>query len=470
MIRCIAFFLLIGLSAISGCTVGPDYKGPPEIDIDNWFVEKSEKDRSLQQPIDPLWWKNFNDSILDDLLILIAQENYSLRIAVAQIERVRGVLHAAQAGFFPALSGEASYQRSRRSENSEFGQFPGIDINNETWQAGFDASWELDLFGRTRRQVESGEAVLDAAVYGRHEALISIQAEAARIYMEFRAAQALTNIAINQAQLQEETVELVEKQVNEGQASEYELARIQALAIRTRSQIPQSRAQAKTAVYGLALLAGKTPEALTFLLETEVSLPVVKDPVRVGLPSEMLRRRPDIRQAERMLAARNADIGAAIANLFPSVSLTGRIGFESLSFGNLIDTASRTWLVNPSIEIPIFNRGELRAQIAIAEADERIALLQYEQAVYTALQEAQETLTHYAENLDSLALQQKSLAHTAKMERLANIRYKAGEDDLLNLSDAQEQLLRSEQEVVNTRLAALTALIRLYKALGGGWM
>ncbi|MGB3224802.1 MAG: efflux transporter outer membrane subunit, partial [Desulforhopalus sp.] len=458
MIRCITFFLLSALLAISGCTVGPDYQGPPEIDIDSWYLENPETDRSLRQPIDPLWWKNFNDPILDELLILIAQENYSLRIAVAQIERVRGALRVAQAGFFPALSGEASYQRSRRSENSEFGQFPGIDMNNETWQAGFDASWELDLFGRTRRQVESGEAMLDAAVYGRHDALISIQAEAARIYMEFRAAQALTNIAVKQAQLQEETAELIEKQVKEGQASEYQLARIQALATRTRSQIPQSRAQAKAAVYGLALLAGKPPEAMAYLLETEAPLPLVKDPVRVGLPSEMLRRRPDIRQAERMLAARNADIGAAIANLFPSVSLTGRIGFESQSFGNLIDTASRTWLVNPFIQIPLFNRGELRAQIAIAEADERIALLQYEQAVYSALQEAQESLTYYAENLDSLVLQQKSLTHTVKMEKLANIRYRAGEDDLLNLSDAQEQLLQSEQQVVKTRLAALTAL------------
>ncbi len=454
---------------LSGCMVGPDYPGPPRVQVAQWLRGQTEAKSSRLEPVDQQWWKNFNDPVLHDLLVETARENYSVRLAAANIERARGVLDIARAGFFPAISGQAAYQHRRRSENSEFGQFPGISLETSTWTAGFDAGWELDLFGRIRRQAEAGEAAVEAAVYGAEDALVSVQAETARAYMELRAAQALTDIAVNQAELQEKTAELVAAQVEEGQASEYQLARITALAINTRSQVHHYRARAKAAVYALALLNGKPPEELIFLLGQEGVLPIVRDPVHIGLRSDILQRRPDIRQAERVLAARYAALGAAEGSLFPSVNLTGSIGLQSLDAGDFIDIASRTWMVTPSISIPIFNRGELRARVDIAEAEQKAAMLEYEQAVYAALEEVQRALSGYAEGLDSLALQEKALKHTVKMTELAEMRYRAGEDDFLNLSDARERLLQAEQGVVETRLATLNRLISLYKALGGGW-
>ncbi len=309
-----------------------------------------------------------------------------------------------------------------------------------------------------------------ATVYTLQDTLITAQAETARAYMELRAAQQLTEIAKAQAQLQEKTASLVEKQLQKGQASEYQLARIKALAINTRAQIPQSRARAKAAVYALGFLTGQPPEQLLPLLEEQQSLPELNDPVHIGMRADMLRRRPDVKIAERNLAARTAEVGAAMADLFPSVSLTGRAGFESLQQQTLFDAASRTWLINPAINIPIFNRGEIRANIKIAEADQDIARIEYEQAVSAAMREAQESLTTYAESLDALSWQYQALEQTQKMQDLANIRYQKGEDDLLDLSDAQERLLESRQAVVNTKLMALNNLIALYKALGGGWL
>jgi len=450
--------------------VGPAYEPPANPEEGNWFGGAPEEAHSRPAPIVTQWWKTFDAPLLHDLLVQAEQENLSVRIAARHIIKARGILEAAESGFYPAVSAQASYDRMRRSANSEFGQFPGIDLKRETWQTGFDASWEVDLFGRVRRQLEAGEAILQATVYGRLDTLVSVQAETARVYMELRAAQALIDIIDRQAKLQKETARLIEQQVEYGQASEALLVRSMALTMRTRSRLPQARARAKAAVYALSVLVGKSFDELAPLLNTRVPLPVLQDPVKIGLRSDLLRRRPDIRQAERRLAARNAELGAAIANLFPSVSLTGSLGFESLQFDTLFDGASRTWLVNPVINIPIFNQGKIRAQIAIAEADRQIAFLDYEKTVKRALREAQDALTWYAENLDSLAWRKKALAYTEKRTGLALLRFEAGEDSRLDLHDAQQQLLQSRQAVIESHLAALKSLIGLYKSLGGGWL
>ena len=458
--------LFVASIALAACAVGPRYSAPPTVPAATDWTETAST-----AAVDPEWWRSLGDPVLSALVQAAIDRNLDLRTATAQLREARANRDAAFGPRLPQVNVAGSANRNELSTNGEFplNSIPGFSRRFNLIDLEFDASWEIDFWGRNARSVEAADARLESA----REALRSIQlqtvAEVARTYVDLRNAQAQLASVAQDAQARTQTATLVSERYQAGEASRLDEAQAEAQAFSTRSQLPGLSGDARAAAYRLALLTGRPPEALAALAEQPASLPATPPQVGVGMRSDLLRRRPDVRQAERDLAAATADIGVATADLFPRVTLIASAGQQSRSTGSLFSGASSLYQFGPSLSWPIFSAGRVRAQIKAADARGDEASARYEKAVLTALADSESALNRYAATVAQRGDRDTARSHSAKVLELARQRYAAGEDDLVTLLQAQSDYGSAEQAALSTQASEMTALVALYKALGGGW-
>jgi NodT family efflux transporter outer membrane factor (OMF) lipoprotein len=464
--RPVSVFLAL-LALGSGCAVGPDYHPPKTQAPAEWSAPLAGGETNSPAALAG-WWRNFGDAHLDALMTLAVRSNLDLRIAEARVREARAGRAVATGGLWPSLGGSSGYSRNRWGQNS-FPPFTGVPLDYNLYNAGFDAAWELDVFGGTRRAVEAANATLGAAESGRRDVLVSLLAEVARNYIEARGFQQRLAIARQNIRVQQDILDLTRNRQQHGLGSDLDVQQAEALLNDTEAQVPALETGFQQTVHHLAVLLGRPPGALLDEMSAENPIPVAPPSVPVGLPSELLERRPDVQRAERELAAANARIGVAKADLFPKISLTGQIGLESESSGNWFTYGSRYWSAGPTLQWDIFEAGRIRANVQVQNARQEQALDAYQKTVLTALEDAENALTAYAREQN----RRQSLSRAEKADRealnLSDQLYKSGLADFLRVLDSERSLYAAQDALVQSDQTISTDLVQLYKALGGGW-
>lgn len=464
--------LAVGL-VLAGCKIGPDHHAPQSA-LPNRFTHSDPVATTNAAPIDlAQWWSVFNDARLSTLMRTATTSNLDLRIAQARVLEARAQRGLSRSALWPQVNASGSYSRSRLSENTLSGPpiaRAGLPLENDLFDAGLDMSWEIDVFGGARRAVEAAQAELGSAVESGRDTLVSVLAEVGFSYLDLRGAQRQLAVARENLAAQEQTLALTKDRFQAGLASELDTARSQAQVAATRAQIPPLEETQQRAIHRLAVLLGKAPGELDAELVTETAIPTATPRVPVGLPSDLLLRRPDVRRAERQLASATARIGVAKGEWFPKFFLTGAAGLQSIDTEDFLDGGSRFWSIGPSLRWPIFSAGRIRQNVKIQTARQEQALLQYEKSVLTALEEVENALVAFGREQERL----RSLAESERASRrsvaLATDRYRGGLVSFLDVLEAERSLLAVQDGVVQSERQLGQNLIRLYKALGGGWM
>ncbi len=465
----------------AGCMVGPNYHPPEPVVSGKW--SDSTAANAAKQPVsitkvDQLpvaqWWATFNDANLNTLVERAVIENLDLRIAQARVREARAQRGIVSADLYPTLNVSGSYQRSRISENvtgaqGQSGSQNNFAVEGDLYQAGFDASWEVDVFGGIRREIEAANADINAEIENRRNTLVTLLAEVARNYTELRGSQRQIAIASENLKAQQETLELTRVRFEAGLVSDLDVARAEAQVQITASQIPELESSAQQSIHLLSVLLAQEPDALSKELSVEAPIPQTPPEIPIGLPSDLLRRRPDVRRAERQLAAATARIGVATADLFPKFSLTGFLGLTSSKFSKLGNSGSTTWSILPGVSWPVLDFGRIRSNIAVQNAREEQVATIYEQTVLTSLREVADALISFSKE----QARRQSLASAVNANKravdLANDLYKQGLSDFLSVLQAQRDLFASEDALVQSDRNVSSNLVALYKALGGGW-
>lgn len=452
--------------ALAACTtVGPDYHPPERVVADYWAGP------AAAGPIAEEWWTRFDDSRLTALVEGASAANLDLRIARARLAEARALRDASEGRSQPQADAKGSATENRLSENGQLpiARIPGFrDDPFELFDFGFDASWELDLWGRNRREVEAAEARAGAAEASLAGALVTIRAEVARNYVDLREAQAKTESARQAAEARRRAAELVGQLYRSGEGSRLQYERALASLREAEAGVPPLAAEARAAAYRIALLIGRTSEDTVDLLQP-ASIPTSPPEILVGLRSELLRRRPDVREAERQLAAATAEIGVATADLFPRFRLLGSLGQQAREPGDLLSVDSTRFQIGPSFSWPVFSGGRIRAQIRASDARAEGAAARYEQAVLEALRDSETAIVRFAAAAEAAEAAAAVLVRQREAYGLAELRYRAGEDSLLALLDAEAALIAARQRTAEASAAEAKAAVSLYKALGGGW-
>ena len=463
--------LLIAASSLlllNGCSVGPNYH-QPKTQTDAAFVNGAQTNVAAAD-ISITWWRGFNDAELNSLVDRALATNQDLRIATARVREERALRSGAIADFGPVPEGTAAWTKSLQSSSALKGfTLPLKDRENELYDVGFDATWEIDIFGRVRRSMEAANADLASAVASRRDVMVTLISEVARNYFELRGAQNQLQVARDNAENQRQTVDLTEAKLKAGSVSELDTARARSQYYAALATIPPLDANVKHSIHRLSVLIGQQPTTLYGELTNAVPLPALPEMVNISTPETLLRRRPDIRAAERSLAAATARIGVQVADLFPRVSFNGRLGLEATTISGLTKPGSETYSFGPSITWAALDIGHVQSRIraAHAQADEQLA--QYEKTVLNALEETENALVDFGNEQtrrDYLAVS-ASAANDAL--NLARERYRAGIADFLSVLDAERTLLTAQDQLAQSQTRTATSLVAVYKALGGGW-
>jgi len=455
-------FLFAGLSA---CAVGPDYK-PPDLKVtDQWQSESAAT--GFAQAIDASdWWRQLGDPLLSELIDAAMRENRDLAVALNNIEKAKALRRAAGAGFYPGIDASGDASRSRFSRQTGFGANTGT---RNTFSASLDASWELDLFGRTRRAVEAADAQIQASEAAKRGLLLSVTAELAVSYFEARGLQQQLAVTERDIELLREVEGIALAQSELGVATELDLTQARGERETFEAKLPNLKAEIAARIYRISVLTGHAPEFHASAFQERKPLPMPPDLVPVGLRSDILKRRPDVQQAERELAAASAGIGVAKADLFPSFSLTGAIGSSARVFSDLFTPATLTRSVGGALAWPVFAGGSLTAGVDVADAEAKAALAYYEQSVLLALEDGEASLMRYGKEWQTLKLLRSAEVTRQEAFEIARLRYEAGEDNFLVILDAERALIATRNDIITSETRILAGLAQLYKALGGGW-
>lgn len=457
--------LLTGVSLLSACAVGPKYVAPPVEVGQSWSQSVSTDPAEVSQ-----WWRRFNDPTLDRLIEQAQANNHSVRQALSRVAEARALREAVGGARYPVLDAKGSVTKRRQSENGPLpiGVIPGVERDQTIYETGFDALWELDLFGRTRRSIQAADARVEAAVHRSELTELTIAAEVARSYLTMRGLQRERAAVASGIELARHAQQLIRRQYELGDVAQAQVAQTDAEVATAEAELPLLDAEIRASALALGTLVGGLPESELNLLSERTAYPELVQ-LPVGERADLLRRRPDVLAAERQVAAATADIGVATAELFPRLAISAAGSFQSLDAGELFTSASEAWSVTPLISWRIFDGGRIRANIRASEARARTAALAYEEAVLAALSDAEQSLSRYHYGLAALDQQAKAVAATHRSYDLAQIRYKAGDIALLELLDAERALRQADAAYARTHLATETALVALCKALGGGW-
>lgn len=453
---------LAGLG-LAGCvTVGPDYVAPRLEVPAGW--SQGDEDAEAVAPGDlSRWWRRLGDPLLSELVEEALLAGFDLRRALASLREARARRGVAAADRFPSLGASATVNRSDSFEETVAG------ATRNVFSVGFDASWELDVFGGVRRGVEAAQADVESSVASLHDTRVSLAAEVALNYVEVRALQIRIAIARDNLASQSETLQLTDWRAQAGLVSGQDVEQARALREQTLAQIPSLEVSLAAAEHRLDLLLGKAPGTLRELLASGAELPIVPTRIAVGIPADTLRQRPDVRAAERRLAAETARVGVSEAARYPSFNLSGSIGLEALTQSALGDSSGAFYTLFGGITAPIFEAGRLRAQVEIQDAVREQALVTYEQAVLTALREVEDALVELARSRERADALTRAVEAARNAGLLARQRYSVGVIDFQAVLDTERTVLTLEDSLATTRADAVLALVRLYKALGGGW-
>ncbi|HTN42926.1 MAG TPA: efflux transporter outer membrane subunit [Nitrospiria bacterium] len=451
---------------LSGCiTVGPDYHRP-KIDVpDRWPAEKTEAAVPVR------WWDSYNDPVLDAMVDEALAHNSDLALAVARLDEARAQLGVARADQFPGVAAGAGASRNRISEKSPL-FFPGFDPTFNDLNASVSASWEIDFWGKYRRATEAARADLFASASNRDAVRLALIADVARGYFNLRSLDAQIAVTRQTVKTRLDSLELQRKRFEAGVASELELHQVEADAYSAQALLPFLENQLAQQETALSVLLGRSPrEIIGAAPERGSVIEAISVPpaVPAGLPSDLLERRPDLREAEQRLVAANARIGQAKAAYFPSIPLTGAFGTESAKLADLFTAPARVWLVSVSAAQTIFDAGRIGSQVEASRARERQALAQYRSAIQNAFKDTQDALVAQRKARERLEAEQARVASLQKALELARLRYDNGESSLLDVLDAERGLLGAQLDRVEAQRAQLVATADLFKALGGGW-
>jgi multidrug efflux system outer membrane protein len=457
---------------LGGCMVGPDYH-QPKLNAPPQWTESMAGGETNAAMATADWWKNFHDSELDSLIDLAVRSNLDLRMAQARVREARAQYGIASADLWPTLDGSSSYARQRQSEHQPIlGSLPlppGVPFENDVYQAGFDAAWEIDVFGGKRRAKEAAGAQVSASEFGRRDVLITLLGDVARNYVDLRGYQGRLAIAHENIEAQEKVLAITRDRFEKGLSSDLDVQQASTVLATTRAEVPTLESSIQTSTHRLEVLMGQQPGSLQTELSQASPIPAQPPIVPVGLPSELLLRRPDIRQAERQLAAATANIGVAKADLFPKFFLTGAAGLQSVNTSDWFDSGSRFWSVGPTMQWRIFDAGRIRSNIKVQTARQDEALASYEQTVLTGFEEVENGLVLYAKEQVRRRSLQDAVASSQKSLDTANQLYANGLTDFLRVLDAERSLYQAQDALVQSDRTISANLISLYKSLGGGW-
>jgi multidrug efflux system outer membrane protein len=448
---------------LASCAVGPNYRAPP---VAPTAVENAQSGEFVTQSPEALWWQEFADPELDSLVERALAANLDLRSAYDRVLEARAVFVERKLDYAPHVQLQAAYTHFDQQQ-------PGFGPNRLNVQSdslGFDAAWEVDLFGHVRRSVEAARADLGAERADYQDVQVTVAAEVARNYFELRGAQRRLAVARENLNTEHQTLDLTQLLDETGRGSELDVERSRARLKATEATIPPLEAAEKQAAYRLAVLLGQRPGALDQELKP-ADVATFAKALPIGDPAELLRRRPDVRAAERRLAAATARVGVATADLFPRVNVAGFVGFLSGDVGHLFGTAStdnaRAWSITPTVSWAAFDIGSVRARLRASEAQSDAAAANYEKVVLTALEDTENSFVAYSAQQAQL----KSLSEQAQASRraaeLADTQYREGVADFLILLDAQRTQLEAEDSVVQAQIAVNVSVVAIYKALGG---
>jgi NodT family efflux transporter outer membrane factor (OMF) lipoprotein len=470
--------ILLAVTFLAGCTaVGPNYQRP-EVATPERFAEPASQSAATDAEL-ASWWRSFGDPQLDELVARAVAQNLDVQTAAARIREARAREIVAGASSKPQLDAQGSVTRQRISENAipvppgaggnQGGAFglPGSEFT--TFRVGFDASWEIDLFGKTRRSVEAARARTGEALWNRRDVQVSVAAETADAYLTLRTLQ--QRIATAEAELarQQRSERLVAARARGGLVTGQDLAQQRSERSSAAAVLPGLRAQAEAQIHALGVLTGEQPETLIPELSRPGALPLAPPVIPAGLPSDLLRRRPDIRAAERDLAASTADIGVAVADLYPRFSLTAAPALVSTALASLLEWGSRAFSIGAAVDWPLLNGGRTRGNIAVANARQEQALIAYRKSVLRALQDVEDALSRSDGDRRQIADLEDALRTATRAEDIARTRYRGGLVTYSDVLQAEARRLKLEDQLTETRGTLARDTVALFKALGGGW-
>ncbi|TFH88764.1 efflux transporter outer membrane subunit [Billgrantia azerbaijanica] len=451
---------------LTACAVGPDYQ-PPERPAPETLA-RADAGLYAAEPVAARFWERFDDPRLTQLVEETLAANHDLRVALARYDRSRALLRESRQDLTPDVTAGAGVANRRSSAD----QMPGVsrgERDADSIDADISAVWELDVFGRVRRSLEARRAESQASAADLRAVQVAVVAELVDAYFRLRGLQEQLRVARANADYQRESLELVDARLAAGRGTLFDSVRAKAQLETTRSRIPALEAEIAALTHRIAVLSGRQPDALVAELEAPASLPALPARVSTGLPGELLRRRPDIAAAERRLAAASARIGIATADLYPRFTLSGLLGTQAASTGDLFGRDSETRLIALGIDWSFLDSGRVRARMAAADADAEANLARYEQAILRALEETETALVRYAQARREREHLQEAAEASAEAARQARRRFEVGIVDFLEVIDAERSLLEIEDGLARSHTRTATALVGLYKALAGGW-
>ncbi|RMS12278.1 Outer membrane efflux protein [Pseudomonas coronafaciens pv. coronafaciens] len=447
--------------ALAACAVGPDYKAPETAPAKLESAAQGNYDRSK---VNTLWWQQFEDPTLNRLVTRSLDGNRDLRVAFARLKSARAIRDDVANDVMPVVT-------SRASSDIGKGQQPGITerrVNSERYDLGLDMAWEVDLFGRIQRQLEASDADQDAAEANLYQLQVTLIAEVVDAYGQLRGAQLREAIAKDNLTNQQKSQDITTQLRDAGVGNELDVMRSDARLAAVEATVPQLQAEQARQRHRIATLLGERPESLSVDLSPS-KLPAIAKALPIGDATQVLRNRPDVRAAERQLAASTARIGVATADLFPRVSLSGFLGFTAGRGSQIGSSAARAWSLGPSITWAAFDLGSVRAQIRSADADAEGALANYEQQVLLALEESENAFSDYNKRQQRLVALMRQSESSRAAARLASVQYREGTADFLVLLDAERERLAAEDSQAQAEIDLYRGIVAIYKALGGGW-
>jgi len=455
-----------------GCMVGPNYRRPDVVTPPSFgelapAAPAAGRSNAVEGGTPTAWWTTFDDELLTSLVTRVAQQNLTLQQAEARVREARASRRITGANLWPQVEATGSYTRERTSKNGLSLGGAGKMLN--VFQAGFDANWEVDVFGGNRRAVEAADASVEAAEDDRNAVLVSLLGEVGFDYVTYRSLQQRIALANQNLAVQQQTLDLTRRLFAAGLAPELDVLRAAAQVDTTASTIPILEQQAAQAMHAMSVLIGEPPMTLRDELATVGPIPKPPAQVAIGLPSELLLRRPDVARSERQLAAQTAEIGVATRDLFPRFFITGAASLQSIRASDFFDWQSRALSIGPSMAWPIFSGGRIRGNIQLQTATQQELLAGYKSTVLQALQDVEDALVAFSNEQAARARLEEAVRANERAAELARQAYAQGLTDFLTVLVADQSVFNSQDSLAQTERDVALELVALYKAVGGGW-
>ncbi|WP_095108622.1 efflux transporter outer membrane subunit [Pseudomonas sp. Irchel 3E20] len=462
---------LLTLAMLSACTVGPDFQRPEAPSIERWNTPPTPAaSQAVSSALAEHWWEVFQDPQLASLSRRALSDNLDLQLASSRLQQSRAVRQVTTASQYPSTSANGGYARKRNSGEglSDPSGHNGNSAFN-LWEGGFAAAWELDFWGRVRRETEAADATLEVAQNDRRGVLLAVLADTAQSYIQLRGVQSTRAVTEQNLEVANRSLMLSRMRQADGVATQLDVAEAAAQVAAIESRLPVLRQRQDQLINALSLLLGEGPQALQAELAAAAPVPQAPAQLAIGLPSQLARRRPDILQAEARLHAATASIGVAKGDFYPRITLSGSFGSQAMQLSNFGTWGSRQFAIGPQFSLPLFDGGRLRGMLKLREAQQQEAALGYQHTVLRAWHEIDDQLTRY----NASQLQREHLAEAVSQNRIALLaaqqQYVEGVVDFINVLTVQSALLATQEQQVESQVNVSLAMVGLYKALGGGW-